>query len=540
MTRRQIMWVFGGVMLGMFLAALDQTIVATALPSIVSELRGFEHLSWVVTSYLLASTVTVPLFGKFSDLYGRRSVFLFAIVTFLVGSALAGVSQDMTQLIVFRGVQGIGAGGILAMALIIVGDLFSPRERGRYQGFTGAVFAVSSVIGPLLGGYFADHLSWRWIFYVNLPIGALALFVVATTMHMPFTRREHRIDYVGAALLTAGVSSLLLVAVWGGVTYRWSSPQILGLTAAGLGLLAAFAVVERRATEPIMPLRLFRDHTFTVSTIAVLLVGAAMFGTIVFIPVFVQGVIGASATNSGAVLIPLMLGIVAAVVISGQVITRTGRYKVFPVAGTALTLIGFFLLSRMDVETTNLQAIGIMVVVGLGMGQIIQTYTLAVQNAVPREDLGIATAATQFFRSIGGTFGVAAFGALLTNRLTAELAVRLGDAAGAVDPRRLLEPGTGSGAAVPPELAEGVRQALADSLHTVFLAGLPIMVVALVCALLLREIPLRTVSHVEARVEAGAVVGVTPQPAAAVHAPAEHGPAGDRTVGTMPPARGSG
>jgi MFS family permease len=386
-----------------------------------------------------------------------------------------------------------------------------------------------------------DELTWRWIFYVNLPVGAVAMFVVATTMHLPFTRREHRIDYAGATLLTAGVSCLLLVAVWGGVTYPWSSPQVLGILAGGLVLLAVFAAVERHAAEPVMPLRLFRDHTFKVSTLAVLLMGAAMFGTIVFIPVFVQGVIGASATNSGAVLIPLMLAIVAAVVGSGQIISRTGRYKVFPVAGSVTGLVGFFLLTRLDVHTTNLQAVGVMVVIGLGLGQIIQTYTLAVQNAVPREDLGIATAATQFFRSIGGTFGVAAFGALLTNRLTAELQARLGDAASAVDPQRLLEPGRG--VAVPPGLAGGVRESLAASLHTVFLAGVPVMALALVAALLLREAPLRTVAHVQA---GGDGAGALSRPDAETVAGGdglareEHGRVSGPTAGTVPPGDGSG
>ena len=495
MNKRQIMLAFGGVMLGLFLAALDQTIVATALPTIVAELHGFEHLSWVVTAYLLTSTVTVPLYGKLSDLYGRRVLFLAAIVIFLVGSVLAGLAQDMTQLIVFRGVQGVGAGGILAMSLIVVGDLFSPRERGRYQGFTGAVFGSSSVIGPLLGGFLSDNVSWRWIFYINIPIGAVALVVIAATMHLPTHRSEHRIDWAGASVLTAGVTCLLLVAVWGGTTYPWTSQPILGLALAGLVLTAVFVWIERRAVEPILPLGLFRNGVFAVSNVAVTLVGAAMFGVIVYIPVFVQAVIGASATNSGITLIPLMLAIVVGVVASGQIITRTGRYKVFPVAGSAIGLVGFLLLTRMDVNTSMLQATLIMVVIGLGLGQIIQTYTLAVQNGVDRSQLGIATAATQFFRSIGGTFGVAAMGALLTTRLTHELGARLGDAAARIDPQGLLEPGGGVG--VPPELLGGVREALAASLHTVFVAGVPIMALALLCSILLKEIPLRTVAHVQ-------------------------------------------
>ena len=526
MNKRQVMLAFGGVMIGLFLAALDQTIVATALPTMVAELRGFQHLSWVVTAYLLTSTVTVPLYGKLSDLYGRRALFLFAVGVFLVGSALAGMAQDMTQLIVFRGIQGVGAGGILAMSLIVVGDLFSPRERGRYQGFTGAVFGASSVIGPLLGGFLSDHVSWRWIFYINLPIGAVALIVIATTMHLPFERRTHRVAYLGAGVLTVGVTCLLLVAVLGGTTYPWASGPVLGLAAAGVVLMALFVVLERRAAEPILPLGLFRNGVFAVSNMAVLLVGAAMFGVIVFMPVFVQGVIGASATNSGITLIPLMLAIVFAVVASGQIITRTGRYKVFPVAGSAVTLLGFVLLTRMDVHTSTLQATMFMVVIGLGLGQVIQTYTLAVQNGVDRSQLGIATAATQFFRSIGGTFGVAAMGALLTARLSTELAARLGDAASSIDPQRLLEPG--GGVQVPPALLGGVRDALAASLHTVFVAGVPIMVLALVCALLLKEVPLRTVAHVQMGADVAVELG----------GPAADGADGDRGTGRSPAAIG--
>ena len=481
MTRKQILVVFGGVMLGLFLAALDQTIVATALPKIVNDLHGGQHLAWVVTAYLLTSTVTVPLYGKLSDLFGRRPLFIFSIVVFLAGSALSGLAQSMTQLILFRGLQGLGAGGILPLGLIVIGDLFSPRERGRYQGFTGAVFAMSSVIGPLVGGYLTDSVSWRWIFYVNIPIGAVALFVIATTMHLPFHRREHRIDYAGAAVLTAAVVCLLLVATWGGSTYAWASPQVLGLAAASLALLGVFAVIERRAAEPVLPLSLFRSGIFTVSNAASLVIGAAMFGTIVFIPKFVQEVIGASATNSGVVLIPLMLSVVFAVVTSGQIVTRTGRYKVFPVVGSAVTLVGFWMLSRLNVDATSLQAALAMIVIGLGIGQMMQTYTLAVQNDARREEMGVATATVQFSRSIGGTFGVAAFSTILLQRLATETAAHPADG----------------------------RLALANSLHTVFLAALPLAVLSLVLALLLKEKPLRTVAFVQGA-EVGTDMSATP------------------------------
>jgi EmrB/QacA subfamily drug resistance transporter len=483
MTRRQILVVFGGVMLGLFLAALDQTIVATALPKIVIDLHGGAHLSWVVTAYLLTSTVTVPLYGKLSDLIGRRPLFIFAISLFLVGSALSGLAQNMQQLILFRGLQGIGAGGILPLALIVIGDLFSPRERGRYQGFTGAMFGLSSIVGPLLGGFLTDNISWRWIFYVNIPIGAVALFVIVTTMHLPHVRKEHRIDYLGAVVLTAAVVCLLLVATWGGSTYAWGSSQIVGLVAAGLVLLGLFVMVERGATEPVLPLSLFRSGVFTVSNLASLVIGAAMFGTIIYIPLFVQGVIGGSATNSGVVLIPLMLAVVTAVIASGQVVTRTGRYKIFPIAGSAMSLVGFWLLTRLNVHSTSFDATVAMVVIGFGIGQMMQTYTLAVQNDARREDMGVATATTQFSRSIGGTFGVAVLGTILQQRLHVERALHPDDA----------------------------RLALANSLHTVFMAAVPLAAIALLLAFLLKEKPLRTEAFVQSNAaEIAADVSATP------------------------------
>ena len=490
MTKRQIMIVFGGVMLGMFLAALDQTIVATALPRIVSDLGGPQHLSWVVTAYLLTSTVTVPLYGKLSDLYGRRPLFVFSILVFLAGSALSGIAQDMTQLILFRGIQGLGAGGILPLGLIVIGDLFSPRERGRYQGFTGAVFGMASVIGPLVGGYLTDNISWRWIFYINLPIGAVALFVIVTTMQLPFHRKEHRVDYLGAAVLTAGVTSLLLVATWGGTTYSWGSPTILALAAAGVLCLAAFVRIERRAREPVLPLTLFRSGIFTVSVLAAFVLGAAMFGTIIYIPLFVQRVLGASATNSGVVLIPLMLSVVLAVVASGQIVTRTGRYRAFPIVGSVTMLVGFWLLTRLTASSSPGDATLAMIVIGLGIGQMMQTYTLAVQNDARREEMGVATASTQFFRSMGGAFGVAAFGTILTERFASGMAAHPG---------------------VP-------RLALADAIHSVFVASLPLAVLALLFGFLLKEKPLRTVAFVQ---------GPSPEPGAA---PATAGVGADDTV----------
>ena len=487
MTRRQIFLVFAGVVLGMVLAALDQTIVATALPAIVADLHGFEHLSWVVTAYLLASTVTVPLYGKLSDIFGRKRLFIFAIVLFLIGSALSGMSRSMTQLILFRGVQGLGAGGVIPLAQAIIGEIFSPRERFRYQGYTGALFASSSIVGPLLGGYLTDAVSWRAIFYINLPLGAVALAVIATTMKIPFERRERPIDVMGALLLSGCVTLLLLVTLWTGNSSPSDTPKILGLAVAALALAAAFVLVEMKVPEPILSLRLFRNSIFAVANSAALLIGAARLGITIYIPVFVQGVIGATATRSGAVLIPFMLGWIASGVLAGQVVTRTGRYRIWPISGSLTALSGFVLLSRLDVHATRLDVMVCLILLGSGMGQMFQTYVVAMQNSVARSDLGIATASIQFFRTIGSMFGAAIFGTLLTRRLTSELSARLGEEAHEVSPGALLS-GTLGLNDIPPHTIEAVRSGLAAALHTAFLSGLPLMGLVLVTALLLDEL----------------------------------------------------
>src|SRR5438105_3565744 len=487
------MLVFAGTMLAMLLAALDQTIVATALPRIALDLHGIQHYAWVADAYLLTSTVTVPLYGKLSDMFGRRSLFLVAITIFLIGSALSGLAQSMTQLILFRGLQGLGAGGMLPLAQATVGDLFSGRERGRYAGYTGAVFASASIIGPLLGGYLTDSVSWRWIFYINLPLGALALLVIATRMQIPFQRREHRIDYLGAAVLTAAVACLLFVAVWGGITYPWVSPEIIGLAVAGALLVGVFVAVERRAEEPVIPLGLFRDSIFNVTTGTAFLFGVAMFGAVVFIPLFMQKVIGVSATNSGIVLMPLMLGWVATSILAGQLVSRTGRYKVLPMVGSIVVLGAFYLLSRLNVHSTSTTAIIDMIVLGMGMGLVFQVYLVAMQNSIDPRQMGIATATTQFFRSMGATFGVAAFGTVLINRFVNELTARLGPLAGHLKPSEILNaPVTRH---IPPVVAGDVRQSLAVALHSVFVAGTFVVMLAVLVSFLLKEKPLRTTSN---------------------------------------------
>jgi len=509
LTGRALWTVFAALMLGMFLAALDQTIVSTALPTIVGDLGGLNHLSWVVTSYLLASTVSTPLYGKLGDMLGRKSVFMAAILIFLAGSMLAGLSQTMGQLIGFRALQGIGAGGLMVGAQAIIADIVPPRERGRYTGLIGGVFAVASVAGPLLGGFLVDNLSWRWVFYVNLPVGALAILIVATRLHLKTPTVRHRIDVLGAALLSAGVTSLILLTTWGGTEYAWGSATIVGLGIAGVALLGAFVWWETRAAEPILPLSLFRSRVFSVANAMGFTIGMAMFGAIIFIPLYLQLVYGASPTSSGLRLLPLMAGLLVAAILSGRAITKVGRYKIFPIAGTATLVVGMYLLSTLGVDTPSWVVSIYMLVVGVGIGLVMQVLVLVVQNDVRPSDIGVATSTATFSRSVGGSFGVAIFGTIFATRLADQLAgfphrvtARLGNGIH-INPEQARH--------LPAAVHADFLNAFSHALNGVFLFGMAIAVVPFILSWFLKEVPLRTTLAPNAELGAeGAVAGATP------------------------------
>ncbi|MEV0153020.1 MDR family MFS transporter [Micromonospora sp. NPDC050686] len=502
LSARQLRLLMFGLMTGMLLAALDQTIVGTALPTIVGELGGIDHYSWVVTAYLLASTASTPLYGKMADLYGRRPVFLFSIGTFLLGSLLAGLSQDMTQLIVTRGVQGLGAGGLMTLAFTIISDVVSPRERGRYQGLFGAVFGLSSVAGPLVGGYFAET-NWRWIFYINVPLAILAIVVCYHVMRLiPFERREHAIDWLGAGLLVAGVSCVLLALSWGGTTYPWRSGLIVGLFVAGVVLGALFVLQEARVAEPILPLRLFRSATFALANSAGFVLGLVMFGSIIFIPLYLQIVKGASPTRSGLLMLPMMAGIIVTSILTGRAMSRIGRYKWFPVAGSAVLVAGMLLFRQLQVATSLWVAFGYMVVIGVGLGLCMQSLILAVQNAVSSRDLGAGTSSATFFRSLGGSFGVAILGAVLSSQLKGQLADRLPAAIGQLPPDQRAAVTAAGGTnisindpatilALPGPVRAAIQASFVESLHLVFLTTGLIAILAVLVTLALPNRELR-------------------------------------------------
>ncbi|MEU1625285.1 MFS transporter [Streptomyces sp. NPDC020096] len=491
-SRRTILVAMSALLMGLLLAALDQTIVSTALPTIVSDLGGMQHLSWVVTAYLLASTAATPLWGKLGDQYGRKKLFQTAIVIFLAGSALCGLAQNMGELIGFRALQGLGGGGLIVLSMAIVGDIVPPRDRGRYQGLFGAVFGASSVLGPLLGGLFVDHLSWRWVFYINLPIGVVALAVIAAVLHIPRHRTKHIIDYAGTAVIAGVATCLVLVASLGGTTWAWGSPQIIGLAVFGAVLLAVFVAIERRAAEPVLPLRLFRIQTFTLCSVISFVIGFAMFGGLTYLPTFLQVVHGVTPTLSGVHMLPMVFGLLLSSTGSGQIVSRTGRYKVFPIAGTAVIIVGLLLLHRLDEFSSTLMMSVDFFVFGFGLGLVMQVLVLVVQNAVGYEDLGVATSGATFFRSIGASFGVAIFGTIFANKLAGNLTSAL---AGKPLPPgfnpKLLQSSPHSITALPPSTRAAVLHAYSGAITDVFLYAVPVAAVAFVLAWFLKEQPLR-------------------------------------------------
>ena len=511
-THRQILLVLSGLMAGLFLAALDQTIVATALPTIVGELGGLDYYSWVVTAYLLSATICTPLYGKISDIYGRRVTFQAAILIFLLGSLLAGAAPGMIELVLFRGVQGLGAGGVMALTFAVVGDIVSPRQRGRYIGYLAGVWACASVIGPLLGGFIVDHTSWRWVFLINLPVGAAAFAVISSNLRLPPVHRPARIDLAGAALLMAGVSLLLLalVQVQDVGASAGSGATIAALTAVGVVLIGAFIWWERRVEEPLLPPRLFQNRIFSIGSALGLLVGCALFGGVVFLPLFLQVVSGVSATSSGLLILPLTAGIVCGSVGSGRLTAMTGRYKIYPIVGSACAVAGMALLSVMQAGTPRLALSVAMVLLGLGIGMVMQVSLLAVQNAVEHRDLGVATSSAQFFRSMGGAFGVAVFGAIMNRRLALELPARLSPEALAAVSGEVTEllSSPASIQALPAATAAAVTSSLEVSIQAVFAAAAPVMLLGFVLAWYLDEIPLRetvgSAPPVEGVEEAGA------------------------------------
>ncbi|MBK7822291.1 MAG: MFS transporter [Tessaracoccus sp.] len=487
--------VFIGLLVGMFAASISQTIVGPAMPRIVAELGGMDHYSWVATAAMLMSAIIVPIAGKLSDQYGRRPFFLAGLVVFMCGSLISGFATNFWMIVLGRAVQGLGMGTIMPLSQTIIGDIVPARQRGRYQGVMGAVFGLTSVAGPLVGGVVTDHLGWRWLFFIALPVGIVAFLLVARFLHLPHTPRDAKIDVFGMVTLTPALVTILLATSWGGTTYAWGSPVIIGLFAAGAVLLGLFIFAETRAEEPVLPLRLFRSSIFTLTNVSVFAFAMLMFSAIIYIPVYAQGVLGVNATNSGLILMPLMLGFVVMGILSGQIVSRTGRYKELMLGGIVVMGVGVAILTRLAHDSSAALLTGAMTIMGIGMGMVSQQYVLVIQNASTRLDLGVATASTQFFRNVGSTVGTAIAGAIMTAGLAEAILSHLPDNAASALP----EGGISAGAVLdpsllaqlPPAVADAVRQGLADQLHLVFLLLYPLLAIQFVATLFIRAIPLR-------------------------------------------------
>lgn len=487
-ARREVLIVLPGLLLAIMLAMLDQLIVSTALPRIVGTLGGVTHLSWVVTAYVLAATVTTPLYGKLGDMYGRKQLIVIAIVIFLAGSALSGLSHSMDELIAFRAVQGLGAGGLMVGAIATLGDLVSPRERGQYMGYMMAAMMIAMIAGPLVGGYITDNLSWRWIFYINMPVGGAALIYLAATLHIPRRKVQHKIDYLGAALLAVAATAIVLLSTWGGSQYAWSSPEIIGLGVLTVVATVLFCLAETRAAEPVLPLHVFRNLNFTLSSAMSFLVGLALFGALTFLPLYQQTVQHLSATGSGLMLIPLMLGSMVTTILAGQVTTRTGKYKIFPILGGLGMAAGMFLLTQLGVSTSRLTSALFFAVLGVGMGFLMNMTTIIVQNSVDPRDMGVASSSRTFFQQIGGSIGVSVFGAIFARRLTDEMTARapgmhLNAAGGQFDPATVNR--------LPAPIRHDVFFAISHAVQGVFIWAAPSALIVFVLALFVKEVPLR-------------------------------------------------
>jgi EmrB/QacA subfamily drug resistance transporter len=491
MSPRQIMIVLPGLMMAMLLAMLDQLIVGTALPRIVGDLGGVTHLSWVVTAYVLASTVTTPFYGKLGDMYGRKKFFIAAILIFLAGSALSGLSHSMTELITFRAIQGLGAGGLMVGAMATIGEIVPPRERGKYMGYMMVIMMLATIGGPLLGGWITQSFSWRWIFYINLPIGGAALVYMIATLHLPKRRVEHRIDYLGGILLAVVSTAIILIATWGGTQYSWGSVQVLGLAAVTVVALIAFLFVESRAMEPMLPLHVFKNRNFSVTMVLTFFVGLGMFGAMTFLPLYQQTVQGATPTISGLLLTPMMVGSMITSVAAGQLVTKTGKYKLFPILGGGIMAVGMFLLTNLGPNTSRFDSGLYYAVLGLGMGFLMQMVSLISQNSVEMKDMGVASSARMYFQQIGGSLGVAAFGALFASRLNSVIAsaskgtggVHLQISGGSFDPAQVTS--------LPAAAKEVVFTAISHGIQGVFYAVLPTAIMVFILAWFIKEVPLR-------------------------------------------------